>query len=58
VPVRGVEHHGNAKTLVQSFECENQLAAIAQSAAMPEEVSHPTKRKHKATKPPMKKAAV
>src|SRR5689334_23392047 len=36
---------------------ENQLAANAQSAAMPEEVSHPTKRKHKAPKPPMKKAA-
>ena len=36
---------------------ENQLAAIAQSAAMPEEVSHPTKGKHKAPKPPMKKAA-
>ena len=36
---------------------ENQLAAIAQSAAMLEEVSHPTKRKHKAPKPPMKKAA-
>jgi hypothetical protein len=37
---------------------ENQLAAIPQSAAMPEEVSHRTKRKHKAPKPPMKKAAV
>ena len=36
---------------------ENQLAAIPQSAAMPDEVSHPTKRKHKAPKPPMKKAA-
>jgi hypothetical protein len=36
---------------------ENQLAAIAQSAAMPEKVSHPTKRKPKAPKPPMKKAA-
>jgi hypothetical protein len=30
---------------------------IAQSAAMPEEISHPTKRKQKAPKPPMKKAA-
>jgi hypothetical protein len=36
---------------------ENQLAAIAESVAMPEEVAHPTKRKHKAPKPPMKKAA-
>jgi hypothetical protein len=36
---------------------ENQLAAIAQSAAMPEEVSHPTKRKHRAPKSPIKKAA-
>ena len=31
---------------------------IAQSAAMPEEISHPTKRKQKAPKPPVKKAAV
>ena len=36
---------------------ENQLAAIPQSAAMPEEVSHRTKRKDKAPKPPMKKTA-
>jgi predicted ATP-dependent protease len=36
---------------------ENQLAANAQSAAMAEEVSHPTKRKRKAAKPPMKRAA-
>ena len=36
---------------------ENQLAAIPQSATMPEEVSHPTKRKHKAPKPPKKEAA-
>jgi len=36
---------------------ENQLAANAQLAAMPEAVSHPAKRKHKAPKPPMKKAA-
>lgn len=36
---------------------ENQLAAIPQSAAMPEEVSHRTKRKGKAPKPPMKKSA-
>jgi hypothetical protein len=37
---------------------ENQLAAIPQSAAMPEEVSHRTKRKDKAPKPPNKRAAV
>ena len=36
---------------------ENQLAAIPQSAAMPEEFSHPTKRKRKAPKPPMKRSA-
>jgi hypothetical protein len=36
---------------------EKQLAAIRQSAAMPEKVSHRTKPKHKAPKPPMKKAA-
>jgi hypothetical protein len=36
---------------------ENQLAAIAQSAAMPEEVSRRTKRKREAPKPPMKKVA-
>src|SRR5689334_10665720 len=36
---------------------ENQLAAIAQSAAMPEEISHTSKRKRKAPRPPMKKAA-
>ncbi len=35
---------------------ENQLAAIPQSAAMPEEVDR-TKRKDKAPKPPMKKTA-
>ena len=38
-----------------SAEDREQLTAIAQSAAMPEEVSHPTKRKHKAAKPPNKK---
>jgi hypothetical protein len=36
---------------------EYQLAAIPQSAAVPEEISHRTKRKGKAPKPPMKKAA-
>jgi hypothetical protein len=36
---------------------ENQLAAISQSAAMPEESSFHAKRTHKARKPPMKKAA-
>ena len=41
-----------------SFPKTEKLTAIAQSAAMPEEVSHPTKRKHKAAKPRIKKAAV
>lgn len=36
---------------------ENQLAAIPQSVTVPEEVSHPTKRKHRAPKPPKKEAA-
>jgi hypothetical protein len=36
---------------------ENQLPAIAQSAAIPEKVSQPANRKHKAPKSPIKKAA-
>ena len=36
---------------------ENQLQAIPQSAAVPEEVPHRTKRRHKAPKAPVKKVS-